>query len=291
MKFWQMAHWVEVEQLPAFARFAEELGFEGVMLPDHALLPLQVDTPYPYAPDGRAPMRGDEPYPDVWSALAAIAAATSRLRLSTAVYVLPLRHPVEVARACATLDRLSGGRFALGAGVGWMKEEFDVLGVDFASRGRRMDEAIPLLRRLWCEAVVEHRGACFSFPALAMNPRPASSVPIWIGGDSPAAIRRAATLGDGWIGVGYEVDGAAAMLASLREQRREAGREGDPFEAIVPLGPVPDRAELERLRELGMTAGVSYPVSFNLGPHSTLDEKKRALEHFSERVMRVTPMI
>ncbi len=286
MKFWQMAHWVEVEQLPAFARFAEELGFEGVMLPDHALLPLSIDTPYPYAADGKAPMVGDEPYPDVWVALTAMAAATTRLKLSTAVYVLPLRHPVEVARASATLDRLSGGRFRLCIGVGWMKEEFDALGVDFSRRGRIADESIGLLRRLWREPSVSHRGAFFDIPEMVLNPRPISDIPIWIGGTSQAALQRAAGHGDGWLGVGCSADEASALLSRLQGLRIEAGRCQQPFEVILPLFPEPDVGVYEALQARGMTAGVSYPVTFSLGPSSSLDDKKRLLERFAERVMR-----
>jgi probable F420-dependent oxidoreductase len=147
-------------------------------------------------------MQADAWYPDCWASIGAMAAVTQRLRFSVAVYVLPLRNPFEVARATGTLAILSGNRFILGAGTGWMKEEFDIYGVDFKSRGKRFDEYLDVLRLLWRGGMVEYHGQHFDFPALQISPAPQAPVPIFLGGAAPVALERAARKADGWIGAG-----------------------------------------------------------------------------------------
>ena len=185
MKFWQMLTWMEPEQILDVARFAEELGFEGVMLGDHGVFPREVKAPYPYSADGKPPMPPDAWYPDCWATIGAISAVTRRIRFSVAVYVLPLRNIFEVARATGTLAILSNHRFILGAGTGWMKDEFDIYGVDFHTRGKRFDEQLAVLRKLWGGGMVEHHGALIDFPPLEISPAPARTVPIFTGGSRP----------------------------------------------------------------------------------------------------------
>ncbi|HXZ85359.1 MAG TPA: TIGR03619 family F420-dependent LLM class oxidoreductase, partial [Myxococcota bacterium] len=240
----------------------------------------------PYTPDGVPGFTPETPWPEPFAAIAAMAAVTSRLRFATMVYILPLRHPVEVAKACATLDVLTGGRFVLGAGAGWMKEEFDQLGVDFATRGARFDEAIEVLRKLWRPGMAEHHGRFFELPRMQMSPAPRKSVPIYVGGGSAAAFRRAARLGDGWLGAGTDPEQALRDLATLARLRAEAGRARAPFEAIVPLTTPPDPAVLRRLEEQGAHGTVSYPFLYALGRTSSLDQKRRYLEGFAENVIR-----
>ena len=139
MKFWQAVTWAETEQLIEIAKFAEECGFEGLMGGDHALWPNSLEPAYPYSDSGYPPQVEESEYPDQWVSIAAMAASTTTLKFTTGVYILPLRNPIEVAKATATLSILSGGRFILGAGAGWMKEEFDVYAVDFSTRGKRLD--------------------------------------------------------------------------------------------------------------------------------------------------------
>ncbi len=286
MKFWQMLHWVESDQLLALARFAEELGFEGVMNGDHAIYPEVVDTPYPYAADGKPPMSSDWPYPDCWVSIAMMAAVTSRLKFSTSVYVLPLRNPIEVAKAAGTLAVMSDNRFVLGAGIGWMKEEYDCYGVDFHTRGRRMDDCLAVMRKLWSGEMVEHHSEFFDFERCRVLPAPTQQVPVFTGGASPAALRRAARSGDGWIGAGNDPDEVPEVLAELTRLRREAGREQQPFETVVGLTRGLDADTLKRLRDAGMTAAVSPPFAYSLGRESSLDDKKRVMEQFAETVMR-----
>ena len=283
MKFWQMVPWMETEQLVDVAKFAEEVGFDGVMNADHAVYPAVVNAKYPYSPDGKAMMSPDWPYPDAWVTIAAMATATTRLRLSTSVYVLPLRSPFEVAKATGTLAIMSNNRFVLGAGIGWMKDEFDIYGVDFSTRGKRMNETIEILRKLWAGGMVSYKGEIFDFPALQIAPAPDRTVPIYLGGSSPPALMRTALMADGWIGNGNAPEDVPAILAELSRLRREAGRDHLPFETVVGLTSAPDLDTFKRLEEQGMTSGVSYPFYFSLGLRSSLDDKKRVMEDFAKK--------
>jgi probable F420-dependent oxidoreductase len=283
MKFWQMVPWMETEQLVPVAKFAEEVGFEGVMNADHAVYPEMVAAPYPYSPTGKPLMKPDWPYPDAWVTIMAMAAATTRLKFSTSVYVLPLRSPFEVAKATGTLAILSDNRFILGAGIGWMKDEFDIYGVDFHRRGKRMDETIDILRRLWAGGMVSYKGEIFDFPALQIAPAPARTIPIYLGGSSPAALRRIAATADGFIGNGNMPDEVPALLAELQRLRIAADRAHLPFETVIGLNTPPDLDAFKRLGDLGMTSSVSYPFYFSLGMTSSLDDKKRVMEDFARR--------
>jgi len=277
MKFWQSLAWCEPEQLVEVAKFAEEAGFEGVLNADHAVFPETVHAPYPYSDDGKPPMASDSPYPDCWVSLAFMAAATTRLRLSTSVYVLPLRNPFEVAKAAGSLAIFSDNRFALGIGAGWMKDEFDIYGVEFGGRGKRMDDMIEVMRKLWQGGMVEHQGPYYSFPRLCIEPAPSRQVPIFVGG---------AVAGEGWLGAGNTPEEVPAVMAKLRQYRREAGRGAEPFETIVGLTSSPDLDTFKRLGEQGMTAGVNLPFSFALGTRSSLDDKKRFMERFAREFVQ-----
>jgi probable F420-dependent oxidoreductase len=286
MKFWQMLTWMEPEQILEVARFAEEVGFEGVMLGDHGVFPLEVKATYPYSADGKPPMAADAWYPDCWATIGAISAVTRRIRFAVAVYVLPLRNVFEVARATGTLAILSDNRFILGVGIGWMKDEFDIYGVDFHTRGKRFDEQLDVLRKLWGGGMVEHHGALIDFPPLQISPAPQRTVPIFTGGASPVALKRAAIKADGWIGAGNTPAEVPGLLAEFRRLRREAGREQLPFETVIGLSTPPDLATFQRLDEAGMSGGVSYPFTFTAGQRSTLDDKKRVMEDFARRFIR-----
>jgi probable F420-dependent oxidoreductase len=286
MKFWQVVSFAEPEQLLDIARAAEEAGFHGVLMSDHLFFPGRLESRYPYAPDGKPGFDGGTPFPEVWTTIAAMAAVTTRLHFATMVYILPLRHPLEVAKAVATAALLSGGRVALGAGAGWIREEFDALGVDFATRGRRFDEMIEVLRKVWTGAMVEHRGACFDLPPLQMSPAPPAPIPIWVGGTSDRALRRAARLGDGWIGTGQHPDELPQLLGRLRAQREKAGRAQLPFETLVPLVVPPDPTLLRRLQaEHGVTSTTAWPFSYTIGPRSTLAQKRESMRRFADEVI------
>ena len=285
MKFWQSLSFTEPDQLVEVAKICEEVGFEGVMVSDHLFHPATFEKSYPYNETGDPGFAADTPWPQAWTTIAAMAAVTSRLRFTTLIYILPLRDPLEVAKATGTLAVLSDNRFALGAGAGWMREEFEIMGVDFATRGKRFDESIEVCRKLWAGGMVEHHGSHFDFSPLQMSPAPTEPIPIWIGGISPAALRRAGTRGDGWLGSGQTPEEGLELLAKIQEHRRAAGREGQPFEAIVPLTTAPDPSSMKRLEDAGATGSVSYPFTYTIGPTSTLADKRAYLEGFASNVI------
>ncbi|HIG00181.1 MAG TPA: LLM class F420-dependent oxidoreductase [Myxococcales bacterium] len=285
MQFWQSTAFNDPLELPVIAQEAEAAGFDGIIVSEHLMVPSKFKPGYLYSEDGRPPFDVDTPFPDPWVAIATMAAVTSRIRFCTLVHILPLHHPVEVAKSLATLALYSDNRVLVGAGAGWMKEEFDVLGIDFKTRGKRFNEMIEVMRKLWQGGEVEHHGECFDFPSISQNPAPTKPIPIAIGGASKAALRRAATLGDGWCGAGNTPDEAEEILRTLATLRKEAGREAEPFEAIVPLTTEPTPDSLKRISDLGATGTVSYPFSYTVGPDASLQQKIDAMKQFSEYVI------
>lgn len=285
MKFWQVASFSEPDQLLEIARGAEDAGFHGLLLSDHLFFPGELKSKYPYSEDGVPMFDGTMPFPDPFTTIAAMAAVTTTLRFGTLVYILPLRHPLEVAKSVGTAAVLSNDRVVLGCGAGWIREEYDALGVDFATRGKRYDEMIDVLRKAWTGQMVEHRGAHFDLGSFQMNPAPQANVPIWIGGVGEPALRRAATRGDGWIGNGQSPDDALRSLDRLRELRKAAGRETQPFEALVPLTTPPDADTFQRLGDAGMTATSAWPFLYVLGPASTIQQKRDAMRRFGDEVI------
>lgn len=285
MRFWQPVMWAETEQLVEIAKFAEELGFYGVLGADHAFYPQQMRPDYPYDTSGRPPQVADSEYPDCWVTIAAMAAVTTRLRFTTGIYVLPLRNPIELAKATATLAIISQGRFILGAGSGWMREEFDVYGVDFATRGRRLTETVEVLQKLWQGGMVEHHGEFFDFPMLQIAPKPSHTIQIYFGGDAPLALKRCARYGDGWIGAGNHLHEVAPLLKTLHDLRLEQGREHLPFDTLVGVRAQPTAALYRQLADIGVTSSLASPFPFVLGKRSSLDAKKRVMEKFANDVI------
>ena len=281
MKFWQMLAWTEVDQMMDLAVFAEELGFDAVINSDHAIYPENLTVPYPYSPDGKPTMNPDWSYPDCWATIAAMGAVTKRIRLSTSVYILPLRNVFEVAKATGTLSLLSEGRFILGTGLGWMKDEFDIYGVPFKTRARRNDEMVEILRKFWAGGMVEHHGEFYDFPRVQIAPAPERQVPIFLGGNTPPALKRAAYLGDGWISAGNAPDEIPGTIAELQRLRKQAGRDHLPFETVILLDTPPNLDTFKRLQDSGMDAGVVRPFYYTLGERSSLDDKKRVMEKFA----------
>ena len=287
MKFWQAITWAETDQLVDIARCAEEMGFHGLMSGDHAVYPESIAPDYPYSENGLPPMQPDDEYPDQTAIFAAMAAVTSKLLFTCGVYVLPLRNPHEVARAAATLAVLSGNRFILGAGVGWMREEFDIYGVDFRKRGKITDEMIEVLHKLWDGGMVEHHGEHFDFPRVQLSPAPGEHPPIYIGGSSDIALRRAARVGSGYIGAGTLPADVKPLTQRLKALREEYHRDHLPFEAMLGITAEPSLDLYRRLQDDGLDSTVAPPFFYALGKkNSTLDEKKRFMESYAEGIIR-----
>ncbi|MCH7867413.1 MAG: LLM class F420-dependent oxidoreductase [Myxococcales bacterium] len=287
MKFWQSLAYSEPDQLIGIARICDELGFDGAFVSDHMFYPKDFEKKYPYSEDGDPGFTAETPWPDSWVSIASMAAVTTKLRFTTFIYLLGLRNPIEVAKSTSTLGLMTDNRFALGVGAGWMREEFEAMGVEFKTRGKRLDESIEVLHKLWSGELVEHHGDHFNFDPLLICPVPQKRVPVWVGGISGIALRRAARLGDGWLGSGQTADEAVEILGKLRAYRREYGRENEPFETIVPLVTPPNPDDLKRIEDAGADGTVSYPFTYTVGPTSTLDEKRAYLEGYANSVMKM----
>lgn len=205
--------------LLTFAREMERLGYESLWASDHVVIPHTIHSRYPYSDTGQFPLAPGATFLEPLTALAMVAGVTERAKLGTTVLVLPHRHPVLAAKALATLDHLSGGRVILGAGVGWMREEIDLLGAPFAERGAWSDEAIRIMRACWRDERTHFHGRFFDFDDIGCFPKPVrGDIPIWMGGHSKPALRRVVALADGWHAAFPTATGLEAGLALLREE-------------------------------------------------------------------------
>lgn len=285
MKFWQVVSFSEPEQLVEIAPAAEEAGFHGVLLADHVFFPGKLSSRYPYSADGKPAFDGNTPFPDPWTTIAAMSAVTTRLHFATMVFILPLRNPLELAKTLGTLALLSKGRVVLGAGAGWIREEYDTLGIPFATRGKRMEEMVTVMRQAWTGSMVEHRGRFFEHGPLQMSPAPPQSIPIYFGGISDVALSRAARLGQGWMGTGQTPDEAIEYCGKLAVLRKQAGRDSEPFETIVPLVVPAELDLLRRLEDQGMSSTSCYPFSYTIGPNSSAAQKREQMLRFGESVI------
>jgi len=246
--------------LLGFARRMEALGYDSLWASDHVVLPYAIGSRYPYNPTGVFPLPPTANFLEPLTALALVAGATERVSLGTTVLVLPHRHPVLAAKMLATLDHLAPGRVILGAGVGWMREEIELLGAPYDRRGAWSDEALRIMRACWAGERVEFAGRFFSFPPFAAVPRPANgTIPVWIGGHTPRAFRRVAELADGWHAAFTGAEEMKKALAELAQACRQAGREPGSLTISARLGlrarQDPDAfvRELRALAELGVS--------------------------------------
>ncbi|MFQ5993005.1 MAG: LLM class F420-dependent oxidoreductase [Nitrospiraceae bacterium] len=242
--------------LAEVARLAEARGYHSVFVADHIVVPRALMSKYPYSRDGSFPYDPDTDWLDPLVALGYLAGQTTTLRLGTSVTVVPMRHPIITAKQIATADHLSGGRIIFGAGVGWMAEEFALLGASFHDRGRRMDEYLRLMKVLWTEENPRFDGEYFRVAHCAFTPKPVQKphVPLWIGGESKAALRRAARLGDGWHSAGTSLAELPEKLRVLREALHQAGRSAEGF--VISAFPT-DPFSLDLVRQCA-THGVHH---------------------------------
>ena len=247
IRYCNTGHYVDPSKAVELLEAAEEAGFESAWTVEHTVLPQGYESPYPYSDDGKiAGGRNDIPLPDPLIWMAYVAARTSTIKLGTGILILPQHNPVIAAKQIATLDLMSAGRVLLGIGVGWLAEEFAVLGADFATRAARTDEYVAAMRALWSQDVPSFQGDGVNFEGAYCRPQPAQgNVPIIIGGHSKAAARRAGRIGDGFFPArGLDAD----LLALARTTAAEHGRDPDALEvtASLPasLDDIPDLAKL-----------------------------------------------
>lgn len=285
MQFWSGSAFMTTADALAVTRMLDETGFDGMICADHLIYPRKLDSPYP-SPEGVPPWSPDTGWPDSWVLIGAMAAITTRLRFTNAVYVAPARPLLEVAKQVATASVVSEGRVALTVGAGWMREEFELLGQSFENRGKRLDEMIPALRALWEGGWVSWSGEHYRIPELMIEPHPPAPVPIMCGGESDAALRRAARLCDGWVGTAYGWDDAVPFVERLNTLRREYGRADEPFEIMVALLDVPSPDLYKRAEDLGVTAVMCAPwMGTAEGESADVESFRGPIERFAENVI------
>lgn len=267
------------------ARAAELNGWHAMAVSDHVVHPDTIRSPYPYTPDGTPRFSADTPWPDPWVLIAAMAAVTSELRFLTNVYVLPLRNPFVVAKAVGTAAVLSGDRVALGIGMGWMEEEFELLEQPFRARGKRADEMLEVMRKLWSGESVEHRGEFYRFDPVRMLPAPRAPIPIYVGGTSDAALRRVARLADGWVSDLHSTAELARFIQRIRDLRAQHGRADADLTIVASVTDAFDVAGYRRLEEVGVTHLMTLPWVFYGGSTHSLAEKKDGIARFADDVI------
>lgn len=259
MQFWSGTAFMKTSEIVPVARMLDEAGYDGMMCSDHMIYPRDLSSPYPDHASGKPPWPPETAWPDCWVQIGAMAAATSRLRFSNAVYIAPARPLLEVAKQVATAAVLSDGRVALAVGVGWMREEYELMGQDFTTRGKRLNEMIPALRALWGGGWVSWRGEYYQVPEIMIEPHPGAPVPIYCGGEADAALRRAAKLCEGWVGYAYGWDEAVSYVQRVRAFRREYGRDSEPFDIMLALTEPPSPDLYKRAEDAGITAVMCAP--------------------------------
>ena len=297
------------ENLVSLAHRAEDLGFASVWVSDHIILPREVTSFYPYASDGVATFTPDEPYYEPIATLNFLAGATSSVRLGTHVLIVPYRNPVLTAKMLSTLDVLSNGRLILGVGVGWMREEFEALGLDyFTKRGAVTDEYLEIFNELWTNNTPKFNGQFFSIDGDGFLPKPIQKPrpPVWIGGHSKPALRRAARYGDGWMPIGLrppailEPSELSNHIVSLKEMTVGYGRSED---AVTPcfsthvvitdeppknrmlMQGIPEQiaADIRQYQDAGVR---NFIINFST---TNISEQLECMEKFSREVVTLIP--
>jgi len=284
MKFVISAMYQPPEDLVPIAQAADAAGYEAISFSDHVVYPEKLDTPYPYTEDGTRRYDENTGFPDAWVVTGALSSVTKHLRFTTNVFVLPMRNPFLVAKAVATAAAMSNDRVTLTIGVGWSNIEFELAGQPFQRRGARADEMIEVLRKLWSGEMVEHEGEFYPFERLKMTPPfPNRRIPIWVGGVSDLALRRAAR-NDGWLS---DLQTSEDILESIRKVhvfREEQGRSG-PFDVMATASDAHNIDGYRKLEDGGVNHLMTLPWVFYHGMTDDIDKKIDGIKRFGEDVV------
>jgi probable F420-dependent oxidoreductase len=253
MKYSLSMHYADPQDVIGIAKAAEESGFFAITVGDHVVHPVNIESDYPYkaVPGGPRSMDHEAPLLNPWVTAGSVVAATTKLHFMTSVYLLLLRHPLLSANAAATLAGISGNRFLFGVGIGWMREDFEALGIPQEDRGAHFDESLDIMDRAWKGISEAHKGRFYSFEAMGTNPVPPQPIPLYFGGHAEAAMRRAALRGSGWI-CPPRVDLMKEQVETMGRLREELGVADKPFEFVAMLKQ-PDLAVMEELAEVGVS--------------------------------------
>ena len=286
MRFSYAEAMCDITHYAPLAQAADDAGWDSFVIPDSICYPRDSDSTYPYTADGNREFLDGKPFIEPFVLIPALAAVTSRLRFATFVVKLAIRQPVLVAKQAASVAELSGGRFSFGIGLSPWPEDFTVTGTEWKGRGKRMDEMIDIMRGLWTGDYFEYHGAYYDLPAVKICPAPSTPIPLLVGGQTDAALRRAARVGDGWMHAGMG-DGSdlATHIGRLNELREEEGTADRPFEIHVISFDGYSADGVKRLEDLGVTdviIGFRDPYTMPDGP---LQPKIDALRQFADTVI------
>jgi probable F420-dependent oxidoreductase len=284
VKFCSSLFRVSTDDYLEIARTSDQYGWDTLMLSDHVLHPAKIQSKYPYDPSGERPWEASDDFPDTWVASGMMAAVTERLKFMQMVYILPLREPFSVAKALGTAARLSGYRVGLGFGLGWMKDEFELLGQSFENRGKRADEMVEVMRKLWTGEMVEHHGEFYDFGPMCMRPAADGEIPIMVGGNSKPARRRCARLSDGWAPAYLNHEQLRAGIDDILAMRREFGRD-ESLSVLYGTADPYDLDELKKLKELGITHCTVAPWATQHEPFPSLAKRVDAIKRFGDEVI------
>lgn len=279
------------ERLIPLARRAESAGWDAVSVPDSVFFPEEVSAPYPYTSDGERFWAPDTPFVDPWVAIPALAAATERISFGTNVTKVALRHPLLVAKTVGSTAAMFPGRIELGVGLSWIPEEFAWLGQDMSTRGKRLDEQIEVIRKVVAGGWAEHHGRFYDFDRLRCDPAPKGAVPIVVGGHSDAGLRRAARLGDGWVGAQCDLDATREVCARLRRTREDVGDDArlapdDPsFSVAVTPIVAPTAEAMSEIGECGVTEVITVPWYFFGGDPTDPVVQDESVDRFAAEVI------
>lgn len=278
------------------ARTADASGWDSIQVADAPFFPEVISVPYPYTPDGTRFWPLDLPVLDPWVAITAMATVTERIRFIPSVLRLAIRQPLLEAKSLCSVAAVSNDRVALGVGLAWMPEEFRWLGQDKKTRGKRQNEAIQILKLLMGGGMVEYHGKYYDFDRLIMAPVPKKPVPIYVGGTTKPALRRAAEFGDGWLGVMHPMAEVQSAIDELNGLRREFGRENEPFDIMLHCPDAQSLDDIRRLEDMGVTDLQVTPwtmpntpaeegVAAFMRQQPSLEVKKAAIERYANDVI------
>jgi probable F420-dependent oxidoreductase len=286
MRYSLSVTYVQSDEMVDVARALERAGFFALTMGDHPVHPVEIAPTYPYDAQGRSSVTARTPQLDPWVSAGAVAAATENLHYMTTVYLALFRHPLLTAKAASTLAGISGGRFLFGVGLGWMREEYEAMGVPWARRGAHLDEVLGILTAMWAGGEVSHTGEFYRFPPIGTAPTPPARIPLYFGGHSEQMMARAATWGDGWICAG-EPELAATQIATIDARRRALDRDHLPFE-YVAMVPRIDRDAVAVLADAGVRhVLVRAPWRPDLGGPPARGPKPEIVEDMGARLAHV----
>ena len=253
MRFGFHLFMVDPVEFTDIARAADERGWDSIQVADAPFFPEVISVPYPYTPDGTRFWPLDQPVLDPWVAITSMAMVTERIRFLPSVLRLAVRQPLLEAKSICSVAAVANDRLAVGVGLAWMPEEFKWLGQDKKTRGARQDEAIQILRLLMQGGFQEFHGRYYDFDRLIMAPVPRKKIPIYVGGTTTPALRRAARWGDGWVSVIHSMQEVPALMAQLEDFLKEFGRENEPFDVMMHCPDAESVDDIRRLEDLGVT--------------------------------------